>query len=401
MRFKERAVISERLWAQRARGFGETIFAEMTALALKHDAVNLGQGFPDFDPPPFVMEAAQRAMADASTQQYARGSGELVLTEIIAEESGHALGRSIDPTSEVTITVGATEALFAATLALVEPGDEVILFEPFYDSYPANVSIAGGTARYVPLRPGADGRWTFDQDELAAVFSARTKLIVLNTPHNPTGKVFRRDELEQIAGLCQRHDVLALCDEVYEHLAFDGKHLSLASLPQMWERCLVISSAGKTFSVTGWKIGWVVAPPHLSLALRRIHQWIPFAVATPLQHAVAASMRVAKESNYYSEFLQLYAGKRKRLMDALTPTPLRAYEPEGTYFVMADLSESGYESDVELCRALPRDFGVAAIPPSVFYGEKHRRMGRKLLRFAFCKRDATLDEAARRLAALP
>ena len=383
--------------------FGETIFAEISRLAQEHGAVNLGQGFPDFDPPPFVLEAAAKA-ALGPQQQYARGAGAPELCEIIASETGRSLGREVDSELEVTITVGATEALFATILALVEPGEEVILLEPFYDSYPADVAIAGGISRYVPLRLDAAGRWGLDFDELEAAFSSATRLLVLNTPHNPTGKVFDEAELKAIADLAQRYDVLVLCDEVYEELYFDGRrHHRLASFPGMWDRTITISSAGKTFSVTGWKIGWILANATLSLAVRRIHQWIPFAVATPLQIAVADVMGQARQRGYYDELRAMYVKKRDRLAESLRAAGLKPLIPEGTYFITADVGEwetpPGVAPDVAFCRWLAAEVGVAAIPPSAFYSEAHASLASRHVRFSFCKRDETLALAGERLVA--
>lgn len=377
--------------------FGETVFSEMTALAVAHGAVNLGQGFPDFEPPAFVLEAAVAA-ARGPQQQYARGAGTPELTRALARLCGPRFARSLDAEREITITVGATEALFACVLALVEPDEEAILFEPFYDSYPANVAIAGGRCRFVPLRPQPDGRWAYDARELEAAFNDQTRLIIVNTPHNPTGKVFTHDELAHIASLCCRHDALALADEVYEEILFAGvTHERLATLPGMWDRTLTISSAGKTFSVTGWKIGWVIAPPPLSLALRRIHQWIPFAVATPLQLAVAGALAEAERRGYFDELRALYTAKRDRLVNTLEAVGLSPLVPDGTYFVMAEIGERGFDDDVAFCRHLTAEAGVAAIPPSAFYGPDHRALARHLLRFCFCKRDETLVAADERL----
>jgi N-succinyldiaminopimelate aminotransferase len=386
--------------AQRTLCFGETIFSEMTALARQHGAVNLGQGFPDFEPPEFVLRAATSAV-EGGDHQYARGSGHPALVEALAAELGPSFGRALDPLAEITVTVGATEGLFASVLALCDPGDEVILIEPFYDSYPADVLVAGGTLRYVPLRPQASGRWELDPDELRAAFGARTKLILLNTPHNPCGKVFSREELQLIAGLCQEHGVFALSDEVYERIFFDEQeHVRLATLPGMWERTLTIGSAGKTFSVTGWKIGWVIGNPELSTAVRRIHQWIPFAVATPLQLAVAQVLRAASRSGYYAELRASYQQKRDRLVGILREAGLQPLVPEGAYFVIADGARFGLDDDVALCRHLTTQVGVAAIPPSSFYSEEHRALARRKARFCFCKRDETLSAAAARFARL-
>ena len=387
--------------AQRALQFGETIFSEISALAVQHGAVNLGQGFPDFAPPDFVLQAAQAAV-EGGEHQYARGAGHLALAEAVAEMTSASLARRIDPRAEVTITVGATEALFATTLALVDPGDEVILFEPFYDSYPADAAIAGALLRYVPLQPDAAGLWRFDPDELRRAFSARTKLIFLNTPHNPTGKVFSRDELELIASLCLEHDALAVCDEVYERIVFDGRrHLHLAAIDGMWDRTVTISSAGKTFSVTGWKIGWTVANARLSAGIRKVHQWIPFAVATPLQVAVALVLRAAAQRDYFDWLRGMYQAKRDELVPMLRAAGMEPLVPEGTYYVVADTTALGFDDDVQLCRHLTTEVGVAAIPPSAFYSEEHKHLARHHARFCFCKGDETLRAAGERLRAAP
>ncbi len=384
--------------AQRTLAFGETIFSQISALALRHGAVNLGQGFPDFQPPDFVLAAAIDAVAGAD-QQYARGAGHPELVRALAESASPSFGRELDPMSEITVTVGGTEALFASVLAVVDPGDEVILIEPFYDCYPADVAIAGGTARHVPLRPDASGRWVLDGDELRRAFSPRTKLLMINTPQNPTGKVFTREELALVAGLCLEHDVYAIADEVYEQIVFDRReHVRLASLPGMAERTLTIGSAGKTFSVTGWKIGWVIASPELSLAVRRMHQWIPFAVATPLQLAVAAALREAARRDYYAWLRRMYQAKRDHLVGILMGAGLAPLVPEGTYFIMGQTARLGWDDDAAFCRELITRAGVAAIPPGVFYSEEHRELARHLVRFCFCKSEETLRATGERLA---
>ncbi|MGL4609100.1 MAG: pyridoxal phosphate-dependent aminotransferase, partial [Trueperaceae bacterium] len=268
----------------RIASFGETVFAKYTRLAKEHNAINLGQGFPDFSPPDFVLESLQEAVTDY--QQYAPLPGMPHLIEILAQKMSEALGVSLEPTQNIQITVGATEGLFATMQALLNPGDEVILFEPFYDAYPADVLMAGGIPKYIPLQPQRDGTWQFDKEELKRTCSLKTKVILINTPHNPTGKVFSKEELVFLLQLAQEHDFFIISDEVYEHITFTP-HLSTASLPEAFERTLTISSIGKTFSVTGWKIGWIVAPEQLIHAVRMAHQWIPFAVATPLQIASA------------------------------------------------------------------------------------------------------------------
>ncbi|WP_394823017.1 aminotransferase class I/II-fold pyridoxal phosphate-dependent enzyme [Pendulispora albinea] len=386
--------------AARIRDFPTTVFSEFSALAQKHQAVNLGQGFPDFDGPEEICEAAIRAIRDG-VNQYAISAGTVVLRQAIAEHAQRFYGQRVDPTTEVVVTSGATEALFDVTLGLVDPGDEVILFEPYYDSYVANVTMAGGTPRYVLLRPpDADhARWWYDPAELEALFNDKTKVIFVNTPHNPTGKIFDRAELEHIAGLCIRHDVLAVTDEVYEHIVFEpSRHLRLATLPGMAERTLTISSGGKSFSFTGWKIGWVIAVPALIDAIQKTHQFVTFAVSGPFQHAIAAALRLPDA--YFAGLVQSYREKRDLLVDALTVAGLRPIAPEGSYFAMARIDHLGFADDFEFCRYLTRDIGVAAIPPTAFYVEHHRDHGRGLARFAFCKRDETLLAARDRLAAL-
>lgn len=383
--------------SRRIAPFGETVFATYTRLAQEHGAVNLGQGFPDFSPPEFVLEALREAAS--GPQQYAPLPGLSELSEAVAAKMGARFGRSLEPTQNVLVTVGATEALFAAMQAFVDPGDEVVLLEPFYDAYPADVLMAGGVPRFVPLHPQADGSWLLDETELRAAFSDKTRLIVLNTPHNPTGKVFSAAELDLIIALAERHDALILSDEVYEHIAFT-EHVSVASRPGAWERTLSISSIGKTFSVTGWKVGWAVGPEALITPLRRAHQWIPFVVATPLQRASAQLLREAETNGYYSELTDLFKKKRDKLVAALHETPFVPLEPQGGYFVIADSSALSYEDDVALCTALPERVGVVAIPPSAFYSEAHKSLAKSLVRFAYCKTDEAILEGGRRLQGL-
>jgi aspartate/methionine/tyrosine aminotransferase len=380
--------------SRRVAPFGETVFAVYTRLAREYDAVNLGQGFPDFAPPEVVTEAL-REVAEGY-QQYAPLPGMRALCDAVAAKMGAALRRAIDPTANVQVTVGATEALFATMQALLDPGDEVVLIEPFYDAYPADVTMALGMPRYVPLHPQADGNWLWDERELRAAFSAKTKAVVLNTPHNPTGKVFSERELDTLVALAEEFDAVIVADEVYEHIAFEP-HRRVAARPGGWERTLTISSIGKTFSVTGWKIGWAVGPEGLIQALRLAHQWIPFAVATPLQRASARLLAYAEESGYYSELTALYRHKRDLLIAALQGTPFRPLCPDGGYFVVADSRELGYEDDVALCNELPKRAGVVAIPPSAFYSSEHKALARHLVRFAYCKSDEAIAEGGRRL----
>lgn len=372
------------------RPFGTSIFTEMTALAARTGAVNLGQGFPDFDAPDFLKEAAIRAIRDGQNQ-YARPYGVLPLVEAIAAHQARFHALRYDPLEEVTVVAGATEALHAALLGLLEPGDEAILFEPFYDAYRPDLAMAGATWRSIRLEL-PDLR--FDAAALAAAVGPRTRAIVLNTPHNPTGKVFSRGELEAIADLCHRHDLLAITDEVYEHLAFDGPHLSLASLPGMRERTVVISSAGKTFGCTGWKIGWTCAPRGLTAGIRAAHQFVTFTNGTPFQHAIAAAL--GADDGFYTGLLADYRARRDAMVAGLAAAGLAVLPVQGTYFALADLGPGA--DDLAFCRALPDRCGVAAIPVSAFYGEE--APVRRLVRFAFCKREETLREGIRRLAAL-
>lgn len=383
--------------ADRVRGFGVTIFAEMTALALKHAAVNLGQGYPDFPAPEFVKRAACEAVM-RDENQYTRSAGHPKLVEAIAKLWQRDWGYSPDPITEITVTVGATEGLFASIQALINPGDEVLIIEPFYDAYPADVIMAGGVPRYVPLRPDVNGEWVLDLDEVRRAITPRTRMLILNTPHNPTGKVFTREELEGLAAIAQEYDLIVLSDEVYDYLTFDGyTHVRIATLPGMWERTLTLGSAGKMFGVTGWKVGWVVGSAALNEAVRKAHQWIPFCVATPLQVAVAHALAEAPSQGYFEQMRVAYEHKRNLLVAALREVGLEPYATHGTYFVLARIDTLGWDDDVAFCRWLTTEVGVTAIPPTAFYSEAHKDMGRRMARFAFCKRDEALHEAARRL----
>jgi len=376
--------------ARRVRNFGASVFYEMTALANQHQAVNLGQGFPDFPCPDFLKQAAVAAIQQ-DINQYPPSNGRARLRESIARKMASHYGFVLDPETEVTVTHGATEAIFASILGLVDPGDEVILFEPYYDSYVPSVEIAGGIPRYYTFRPPD---WSLDVDRLAALFSARTKLLVLNTPHNPTGKVFNEDELRAVAELCQAHDVIAVVDEVYEHIIYDdARHLPLAVLPGMAERTVTISSLGKTFSVTGWKVGWAIASPELTAAVFRGHQFIIFAGVAPMQEAAATALFSSDE--YYRELAAMYQSKRDFLLAALRAAGLQPIIPRGTYFMMVDISDLDFSDDVAFCRYLTTQIGVAAIPPSAFYHDPAD--GSQLARFAFCKSQSTLEAAAERL----
>jgi N-succinyldiaminopimelate aminotransferase len=372
------------------RPFGTSIFTEMTALAVRAGAVNLGQGFPDFDAPDFVKEAAVRAIRDGHNQ-YARPYGIHALVEAIADHQLRFHGLRYDPLEEVTVVAGATEALHATISGLLEAGDEAILFEPFYDAYRPDLAMAGAGWRSVRLEPPG---FALDARALEAAVGPRTRAIVVNTPHNPTGKVFSLAELEAIADLCRRHDLVAVTDEVYEHLAFDAPHLSLAALPGMRERTVVISSGGKTFGCTGWKIGWACAPRSLTAGVRAAHQFVTFTNGTPFQHAVAAAL--GADDVFFEELSAAYRARRAALTAGLVAAGLDVLPVQGTYFAIADLGPGG--DDLEFCRTLPGRCGVAAIPVSAFYGEE--APVKRLVRFAFCKRDETLAEGIRRLSTL-
>ena len=376
----------------RIQRFGTSVFTEMSRLATEHQAINLGQGFPDFAGPDFVKDAAARAIA-ADHNQYAPSHGTPRLRRAVAAEWATRFGREIDPDSEVTVTTGATEALFAAMIAFIDPGDEVVFFEPFYDGYVADVVMAGGIPRVVRLNPPD---WSFDEDELRAVLNPRTRVLLLNTPHNPTGKVFQRAELELIASLCVEHDIILLSDEVYDRIVFDHhEHVPIALLPGMFERTLTINSTGKTFSMTGWKIGYTVGPAALNAALRSVHQFVVFATATPFQEAMAEAIEQAGARGYYQELRDGYAERRDRLRAALGDAGLPPLDCQGSYFLMADITTWGFSEDIAFCRYLTRDVGVAAIPPSAFYLDP--ATAPPLARFCFAKQLATIDAAAERL----
>jgi N-succinyldiaminopimelate aminotransferase len=374
--------------ASRLAVFGTSVFAEMTTLARQHGAVNLGQGYPDFDGPEFVKQAAVAAI-QAGHNQYAPMPGLPGLQQAVAQHQRRFYGIDYDPATEITIHAGATEALCATFAALLAPGDEAIVFEPFYDAYLPGIALAQARARVVPLAPPD---FPLDAKALGAAVGPRTRLLVLNSPGNPSGRVFTRDELTAIAAVCVRHDLLVVTDEVYEHIVFDGTHLPIASLPGMRERTVTVSSAGKTFSLTGWKVGWTCAAPALAAAVRSVHQFVTFAVATPFQHAVAAALQAPDE--YHARLRSEYLARRDRLCDGLVDVGFAVRRPEGTYFALADIRPLGYDEDETFCRTLVERVGVAAIPVSAFVAEKRVR---HLVRFAFCKDDATLDEGLRRL----
>ena len=376
---------------ERLQGFGTTIFAQMSALAAETEAVNLGQGFPDTDGPAEVAEAARQAIREGHNQ-YPPLPGIPSLRQAVSEHRARFRGQEFDPEGEVLITAGATEALAAAMLALTGPGDEVVTFEPYYDSYAAGIALSGATRRVVTLRAPD---WSFDPDELRAAFTPATRVLLLNTPHNPTGKVFSREEMALIAELCAEHDVVAVTDEVYEHLVFDGEHIPLATLPGMAERTLTVSSAGKVFSFTGWKIGWACGPAELVAAVQTAKQFLTFVNGAPFQHAVAVGLRLGDA--FFDQYTADMRSKRDRLCDGLAGAGLDVLVAQGTYFASCDITSIGESDGVEFCLGLPERAGVVAVPTMVFYDDK--AAGAPIVRFAFCKQDEVLDEAITRLQA--
>lgn len=382
--------------AQRVATFGTTIFTEMNLLAQQHQALNLGQGKPDFDTLPEILDQLKHYLSTGQHNQYAPGPGTPSLRQAVATHAARFYGLSIDPANGVIVTAGATEGIFAAVLGLVDPGDEVIVIEPFYDSYVPNIVMANARPVYVPLHAPD---WTFDPAELRAAFSPRTRALILNSPHNPTGRVFTHEELEMLAHLCIEHDVTVIADEVYEHLCFaPATHLPIATLPGMFERTVTVSSAGKLFSATGWKIGWVYGPPELVEGVARAHQFITFAVHHPTQEAIAYALNLP--DSYYTDFQALYTTKRQLMMDALDRSGMSCRAPEGTYFLLADYSAVFQGNPLEFARYLTSEIGVACIPPTAFYSPDHAHLIQGYARFAFCKSDEMLAQVQQRLSKL-
>ncbi len=378
--------------AHRIQAFRPSVFAEMSELSAKHDAVNLGQGFPDFPAPAFVKDAAKRAI-DEDLNQYAHPHGVPALRQAIAANWTEQHGVDIDPDRHVTVTSGATEAIFDAIVAVLDPGDELVTFEPFYDSYPASVAIAGGVMKVVTLRPPD---WSFSIDEFRMAITARTRIILLNSPHNPTAKVFTRDELQSIADLAIEHDLMVVTDEVYDRITYDGvDHVPIATLPGMWERTLTINSTGKTFSLTGWKIGYAIGPEHLQSALRAVHQFVTFATSTPLQVAMAEALDVARVNDYYAALTAQYTRRRDVLKRSLEDAGLTALPAHGSYFLLSSFAHLDFADDMAFCRWMITEAKVTPIPTSAFY--LHPESAPQLVRFCFAKHVSTLDEANRRL----
>jgi len=378
--------------SDRLQPFGETIFTTITALANRHQAINLGQGFPNFDGPEFVKAAATAAM-ESGENQYPRSFGVPQLVEAIAARFEADTGLAVDPMAQVTVTSGCTEALAATFLGLLNPGDEVVLIEPTYDAYRPDAALAGAVPRFVTLRP-PDFR--LDPDELRAAFSPKTAAIVVNSPHNPTGRVFDAEELTAVAELCREFDAIAITDEVYERMVFAGDHISLATFPGMWDRTVTLSSLGKSFSLTGWKVGWAIAPEHLTAGVRAAHQFLTFTTASPMQHGAAAAL--GAPDSYYDDLRAAYRSRRDLLAAGLTRIGFEVHLPAGTYFMLAYHTRFGFQDDVAFVRHLIETTGVAAIPPSAFYHDPAD--GAALVRFAFCKDETTLAAAVDRMSSL-
>jgi aspartate/methionine/tyrosine aminotransferase len=379
--------------SRKAASFTESVIREMTRLAMAHDAVNLAQGFPDFAAPAELKEAAKAAI-DADMNQYAITWGARDFRQAIAAKtSRHYPDWPVDPETDVTVVCGATEGMIAAMMAILDPGDEVVVFEPFYENYGPDAILSGAIPRYVTLH---EPDWAIDPDELRAAFGPRTRGLVLNSPHNPTGKVYSRDELALIAELCAEHDVVAFTDDIYEHIMYAGEHIPLATLPGMAERTVAINSLSKTYSVTGWRVGWIVAPAALTAGIRKVHDFLTVGAAAPLQAAGAVALSLPDA--YYTELAQGYRHRRETLLAALATTSLRPFVPDGAYYVMADIGDVADEDDVTFARRLVVDPGIATVPGSSFYSRPE--LGRTKIRFAFPKRPETLAEAAARLGRL-
>ncbi|MGE0703675.1 MAG: pyridoxal phosphate-dependent aminotransferase [Vicinamibacterales bacterium] len=381
--------------------FTESVIREMTRLSNQYGSVNLSQGFPDFPAPAILKEAACAAVM-ADVNQYAVTWGTKAFREAIAAKFTRQYGLPVEADTQVTVCCGSTEAMMATMMAIIDPGDEVVVFEPYYENYGPDAILSGATPRFVTLREpdraGPDGQqWTFDPDELAAAFNKRTRAIIINSPNNPTGKVFTREELEVVAALCRKWDVVAVSDEIYEHILYDGlKHVPIATIDGMADRTVTINSLSKTYSVTGWRVGWTISPPALTGAIRKVHDFLTVGAAAPLQEA--GTVALSLPGRYYDELAAAYTKRRNRLLDILRERLFVPYTPGGAYYIMTDITAFGFPDDVSFARYLVKEAGVASVPASSFY--RNPVDGRTKVRFCFCKRDETLDEAGRRLAAM-
>ena len=392
------SALGKRLISEKAERFGESVIRDMTRQAHLHGAINLAQGFPDFPAPFEIKRAAQEAIA-ADANQYAITWGAKPLRDAIARKMKIWQGLEVDPEAEITVCCGSTEAMIASLMAVTNAGDEIVVFEPFYENYGPDAILSGARPRFVTLHPPGDvaGEWRFDERKLRAAFGPRTKAIVLNTPNNPTGKVFTRAELEFIRDLCLEFDALAITDEIYEHIIYDGaQHISIATLDGMRERTITINGMSKTYSVTGWRVGWAVAPPALTGAIRKVHDFLTVGAPAPLQQAGAVAL--ALPDSYYQHLAAGYRARRERLLPALRQAGFKTYVPRGAYYIMTDTSAFGFPDDVTFAQHLVKEVGVASVPGSSFYSRPE--LGAHQVRFAFCKTDATLDQAAQRLLTL-
>ena len=379
--------------SKKAASFTESVIREMTRLALQHDAINLAQGFPDFAAPSEIKEAAKRAI-DADINQYAITWGAKPFRDAIAQKFERTYGMAVDPERQICVTCGSTEAMMSAHLAVVDPGDEVIVFEPFYENYGPDAILSSATPRYVTLH---EPDWTFDEAELTAAFNDRTRAIILNTPNNPTGKVFTRAELEFIASLCQKWGVVCFTDEIYEFMTYEGtEHIPMITVPGMEDRTILINAMSKTYSVTGWRVGWMIASPELTSGIRKVHDFLTVGAAAPLQEAGVVALNLPDE--YYAGLEHEYLERRDLMLGILDRAGFKTYKPYGAYYIMTDCSHLGRDDDVEAARMLTAEYGVASVPGSSFYSRAE--LGRTKLRFSFCKKLETLRAAGERLAKL-
>jgi aminotransferase len=387
------AIAARRMLSAKTESFTESVIREMTRLALQHDAVNMAQGFPDFPASNEVKEAARQAISD-DINQYAITWGAKELRDAIARKFERTQGVRVDPEQEITVCCGSTEAMMASMMGIINPGDEVVIFEPHYENYGPDAILSGATPRFVQLRPPD---WSFDPDELARAFGPQTKAIIVNTPNNPTGKVFSRQELEFIRDLCVRWNAFAVTDEIYEHIIYDGaRHISMASLDGMRDRAITINGMSKTYSVTGWRVGWAIAPPEASASIRKVHDFLTVGAAAPLQQAGAIALELPP--SYYQKLAESYLVKRDRMLGILNQAGFRCFKPAGAYYIMTDISDFGFADDLSFSRYLVEKIGIAVVPGSSFYDDPSQ--GASQVRFTFCKKESTLAACAEKLSKL-